>query len=103
MRQTELLLDAGILRAAKQLRRSSDYRGETWRPSRESVGFESPLVETQGTSGDDPETRQVEVVAELGAPLSDLQRTNASHTRRSHTFSIPVTADSQDSDPSSVE
>ena len=103
LHQTELLLDAGILRAAKQLRRSSDYRGETWRPSRETVGFDSPLVEIQVSEGDDPSTRQVKVIAELGAPLSDLQRTNASHTRRSHLFTVLITADSQDSNPSSVE
>ena len=67
------LLDAGILRAAKQLRLSDDYTGETWRPSRDSVGFDSPVVEIQVTSGSESETRNVEVVAELGAPLSDLQ------------------------------
>lgn len=103
LQQTELLLDAGILRAVKQLRRSEDYRGETWRPRRESVGFDSPMVEIQVTSGDDPVNRQVEVVAQLGAPLSDLPRTIASPTRRSHTFSVPIAADSQDSEPSSVE
>lgn len=103
MLQTELLLDAGILRAAKQLRSSADYRGETWRPSRESVGFESPMVEIQVTRRDDPATHQVKVVAQLGTPLSELQRTISSHTRRSHTFSVPIAADSQDSDPSSVE
>ena len=32
MLQTQLLLDAGILRAAAQLRSSPRYEGETWQP-----------------------------------------------------------------------
>ena len=103
LRQTELLLDAGILRAAMQLRSSTDYRGETWRPSRESVGFESPVVEIKVTDGDGPASRQVEIVAELGATLSEIARTNPSHTRRSHTFSVVVADTPSNSDSSSVE
>ena len=98
LRQTELLLDAGILRAAKQIRRSADYLGETWRPSQASVGFESPRVEIRVQPGDAPQTRLVEVIAELGSPLSDLERSNVSHTRRSHRFSVSVDGDSQESD-----
>lgn len=103
MLQTELLLDAGILRAAKQLRLSDDYTGETWRPSRDSVGFDSPVVQIQVTSGSESETRNVKVVAELGTPLSEIATTNVSHTRRSYTFSVPVAAVPQDSDSLRVE
>ena len=103
MRQTELLLDAGILRAAKRIRESDDYRGETWRPSRQSVGFDSPVVEIRVEDDDNQATRRIEVIAQLGTSLSELAHTNASQTRRSHHFSVPVTAISQDSDSSSVE
>lgn len=88
MYQTELLLDAGILRAATQLARSKTYRGEIWRPSQESVDFESPQVEIRVRAGDSPDSRQVEVVAQLGSPLSNLATSNVSLTRRSHSFSV---------------
>ena len=103
MRQTELLLDAGILRAARQLRRSIDYRGETWRPRRSTVGFESPVVEIRVIEAEDPRARQVEVLAQLGSPLADLQRSNPSQTNRSHKFLFMAATDSQDTDSSSVE
>jgi len=103
MRQTDLLLDAGILRAAKQLRQADDYQGETWRPSRESVGFDSPTVEIRVIPGEDGAAREVQVTAQLGTPLSELKRANASHTRRSHTFTVDLPPNSQDSDTSSVE
>ena len=32
LRQTELLCEAGVLRAARQFSLSSDYAGETWTP-----------------------------------------------------------------------
>jgi len=99
LRQTDLLLDAGILRASKQLRRSKEYQGETWRPDRESIGFESPLVEIQVRSGNDPAIRQVEVVAELGAKQNSQSRIRVPTTRRSHQFTVQVTANSQDSTP----
>jgi hypothetical protein len=109
MIQTELLLDAGILRAAKQLQISEDYQGETWQPSSEHVGFVAPLVEIRVTNQDDSATRSVEVIAQLGSPLENLERSNVSQTRRSRTFSIqlpdnsPSPATSQDSDSPSVE
>ena len=103
MRQTELLLDAGILRASRQLRRSIDYRGETWRPRRSTVGFESPVVEIRVIEAEDPRARQVEVLAQLGSPLADLQRSNPSQTNRSHKFLFMAATDSQDTDSSSVE
>lgn len=103
LRQTDLLLDAGILRASKQLRRSNEYRGETWRPGRDSVGFESPLVEIRVRAGNDPGIRQVEVVAHLGEQQNPQPGINASTTRRSHQFTVQVTANSQDSTTSSLE
>jgi hypothetical protein len=103
MRQTEFLLDAGILRAARQLRRSSDYRGETWRPRSSTVGFESPVVEIRVSEGEDPRARQVEVLAQVGSPLADLRRSNPSQTSRSYEFTFEAASDSQNTDSSSVE
>ncbi len=103
MRQTEFLLDAGILRAANQLRRSIDYRGETWRPRASTVGFESPVVEISVTAGEDRQALQVDVVARMGNPLDDLQRSNPSPTSRSHRFIFMAATDSQNTDSSSVE
>jgi hypothetical protein len=103
LRQTEFLLDAGILRAANQLRRSSDYRGETWRPRASTVGFESPVVEIRVKAGEDPQALQVEVLARMGSPLADLQRSNPSQTSRSHKFIFMAASDSQNTDSSSVE
>jgi hypothetical protein len=103
MRQTELLLDAGILRAAKQLRNAEDYRGETWRPSRDRVGFDSPLVQIQVRREPGSDRARIEVVAQLGSPVEDLQQANLSSTRRSHSFSVPLPQPSQDSESSSLE
>lgn len=88
MRQTELLLDAGVLRAASQLQRSDRYQGETWRPDSEWIPFDDPLVEIRilRVEKTDDSTR-VEVVATLGTQ-GDLKRSHASLTKRSHTFSI---------------
>lgn len=93
MRQTELLLDAGILRAAKQLRANPDYQGETWRLSVDSIGFESTAVEIRVNPDDDPQGRRVDVVASIGATGDSPKRTNQSQTRRSHTYSTQVAAE----------
>ena len=88
MRQTELLLEAGVLRAASQLQRSDRYQGETWRPESGLIRFEDPLVEirVRGVAKTNDSTR-VEVVATLRTQ-GDPKRGNASLTKRSHTFSI---------------
>ena len=87
MRQTELLLDAGVLRAASQLQLSDDYEGETWRPKGALDRFDNPLVEIRISSGEQQDdSRRVEVIASLGVS-DDPKRTNATLTRRTHTFS----------------
>jgi hypothetical protein len=90
MRQTELLLDAGVLRAASQLQLSDDYEGETWRPNGAIGRFGNPLVEIRISAGEKKgDSRHVEVIASLGIP-DDPQQINASLTRRTHTFSIEL-------------
>jgi hypothetical protein len=107
LRQTELLLDAGILRAARQLQKSPGFRGEVWRPEPSSVRFESPVVEIRITTADDPEVRLVDVIAQLGTAPETVDATGGSprfpHTRRSHSFSFRVTDQPENSDSPSVE
>ena len=80
LQQTELLLDAGILRAAEQLRNSDDYAGETWKPTQAFSNYESPIVEiainVQPDRDGNP-LRNITVVAKL---------TGEQTTQRSHQF-----------------
>ena len=90
MRQTELLLDAGVLRAARQLQLSGEYEGETWRPKDALDRFDNPLVEIRISAGEKKDnSSRVEVIAILGIP-DDPQQINATLTRRTHTFSIEL-------------
>ena len=102
MRQTELLLDAGVLRAASQLQRSDQYEGETWNPE-SLIGFQNPVVEIRILNDEKPnDSILVEVVASLGTPAGPKQ-IQASLTRRSHTFSIQHTETSPTLDSSTAE
>lgn len=103
MRQTELLLDAGVLRAAKQLQRSDDYQGETWQPSRDRVGFDSPTVTIDVQREPGSNLVQVQVVAQLGSPPQGLERANPSGTRRSHQFTTELPQSPQDNESPSLE
>ncbi len=102
MLQTELLLDAGVLRAAQQLELSADYQGESWRPVEAIESFETAVVvirvsdgqdagEQQGEQqGETPSAvrRRVLVTASLGVAVDDVRRSKASQTKRSHEFTI---------------
>ena len=82
LRQTELLLQAGIDRAAYRLARATDYRGETWDlPADEIVGRGDGRVTISASRSAGGEPWDVHVVAEY--PVGD-----ASSIRRSHTFTI---------------
>ena len=103
MRQTELLLDAGVLRAASQLQLSDDYEGETWRPKGALDRFDNPLVEIRISSGEQQgDSRRVEVIASLGIS-DDPKRINASLTRRTHTFSLELSDISTTPESSTAE
>lgn len=82
MRQTEFLMDAGVHRAAQQLRRSADYRGELWRPTAALTGFDDVRVEIEVSPTDEPDdSAQVRVVAKLTSGM-----VQPTATQRSHTF-----------------
>ena len=78
-RQTELLLQAGLERAAYRLATEPDYHGETWEPASQVLAGRGRItIETKSLSAGGP--ADVNVVAEfpVGSPRS---------VRRSHTFS----------------
>src|SRR5258708_3419668 len=83
LRETELILQAGVDRAAYRLAGDPDYHGETWRPTAEQIlgrGAGEVTIETSREAADKP--WQIRVVAEypLGGELS---------VRRSRTLLIP--------------
>ncbi len=61
MHQTQRLLDAGILRAAKQSKQAPDYTGETWRPSLQFAGQDAAAMVTISIADD-----HTSVTAKLG-------------------------------------
>lgn len=85
--QTEFLLDAGILRAAHQLKKSPKYVGESWQPSGAIDRFPNALVEIRVASSETDSTlSEVRVTASLGVALVDAQTSTASRTQRTYIF-----------------
>ena len=66
LRQTEYLLDAGVLRSAQQLKRSIDYRGETWKPTTETINHLNPTVIISVEKQNNSSQFRVSVTATLG-------------------------------------
>jgi hypothetical protein len=107
LRQTELLCQAGVLRAAQQLKKSDSYTGEQWRPR---LGLEPPshavgsaprggeaveaVVDIRVTAADDPQRRDVEVVA-----TCDPHVMSAGPMQRSHHFTFQISATSASENP----
>lgn len=91
MRQTELLLDAGILRAVSQLQRSDVYEGETWRPENAVDRFNHASVEIRifPSKQNRNDSRHIEVAASIGG-ADDPMQFNASRTLRTHTFIVEL-------------
>jgi hypothetical protein len=87
LRQTELLLDAGLRRAIKALSVDPDYQGERWALdpalSRFAGTFEGATVEIKASAQDGGQ-RVFEVTAAIG-PASN----PAYQTKRSHRFPYP--------------
>ena len=66
LRQTELLLAAGVQRAALQFQASSDYEGETWQLSPHTIpGIENAQVQIELASAEGDSSREVHVTARL--------------------------------------
>ncbi len=73
LRQTELVLEAGILRAREQLAANPEYEGETWQLSDSIVPGEIPATVEIAVdrAGDSP---RVGVTARLGVSPQIIQR-----------------------------
>ena len=86
LRQTELLLDAGIRRAVAAAR-DAEYEGETWNPV--SVEFSSVEIEVARRN----QKRVATVTARIGSrPTSEPDTpvvADPARTQRTHTFTIP--------------
>jgi hypothetical protein len=83
LRQCELLLEAGVERAAFRLASEADYRGETWAvPADSVVGSGEGQVTIAATRAADDQPWQLSVAAEY--PLG-----SDSSIRRSRTVFVP--------------
>lgn len=82
LRQVELLLEAGLDRAAFQLASNDDYEGETWRiPASDLLGASDAEVVIVAERPTDAEPWQVRVAAEY--PLGTV-----ASIRRTRTFQV---------------
>ncbi len=86
LRQTELLCEAGVLRATQQLRDDEAYRGERWSPPIASEIYHSPnvLIEVARNKDDSSSEALIKVVAQLDSHLD-----HVGPMQRSHQFTIP--------------
>jgi hypothetical protein len=84
LRQTELLLEAGLDRAASALGRSADYRGETWNVrAADILGHGEGQVVIELKDNKDASDRHVHITAEY-------PRGSERSVRRSGDFTINV-------------
>lgn len=93
VRQTDYLLDAGILLASNRLQDSPDYKGETWEPSDAVPGFHQAKVVINVTH-DDQSSLGIEVIASLANRPTGSDRKGAFLTQRSHRWSFNPTLSS---------
>ena len=83
LRQTELLLTAGIQRATEKLAQDSSYEGERWQLSSTVFpNYEKAEVDILGTPAANGTSRMIRVIARLS--VSDSQV-----LQRSHSFVVP--------------
>lgn len=92
LRQTQYLLDAGVLRCARQLQASPEYRGETWHPDLESLERFNPEVVIAAVETEQSGVLQVTVVAQMGNPGTDAGPLNHLKTKRTHQFKYRLEA-----------
>ena len=84
LRQVELLLEAGVARAAKRLAIDPDYTGESWQLSPGTLTCaEQAEVNISVTTEGETWPPQATIVATLGTA-------DTVHMKRTHTFAIDV-------------
>ena len=79
--QTDLLCEAGVLRAKQQFNKSPDYVGEKWTPNLGVASFEYASIEIRikPVSGE-ANLKQAEVIASLASSEDSNDRMQRSHT-----------------------
>lgn len=94
LRQTELLCEAGVMRAARGLQANSDYEGERWTPNISDSLWPDAVVTISIKGSEEAGLSSVQVVASLGSEahfVNPMQRT--------HVFTIetptPSTSETQ--------
>ncbi len=93
LRQTELLCEAGVMRAMTQLQRSGSYEGEQWHPDLNLENYHHASVEIAIKSGASPESasekvaKRVTVTARLDSNLD-----HDGPMQRTHQFDVPIQA-----------
>ena len=85
LRQTELLLEAGVRRAAAQLNDNREYEGEEWEAS--PISGLAPVVRIKVTSNADS-SNEIEVIATLGVRDDGGRYRESTKTQRSHRFRV---------------
>lgn len=89
LRQTELLCEAGVMRAAHQLKTSTTYEGETWTPKLNDTAWDDASVDINVTPSTDSTSQRIEVVARLGSKMHQVDA-----MQRSHTFMLQASTSS---------
>ncbi len=91
LRQTELLCEAGVSRAAKQLEKSPAYLGEQWRPDLGLDNYHDAVVEIKVIDVDldsrelNHSSKSVTVIAKLDSYLDQ-----DGPMQRTHRFTVPL-------------
>lgn len=82
--QTEFLCEAGVRRAVQQLKKSAEYKGETWLPKLGATSYEHAAIKIKiEPAKEDANSLRAEVVASI----ADSANSN-NQMQRSHTFFI---------------
>ena len=81
MRQTQLLVEAGALRAIEKLRQSDDFEGEIWKPKIANSGDLNASVQIKAepsNSQDAVDDRKITIIAKLETCERSTQTTQRS-------------------------
>ena len=92
LRQTQYLLDAGVLLCAKQLKASTEYRGETWRPKIQSLQRLNPEITITVQQTQQSRVLQITVVAQTGNHSTDAESLDHRKIKRTHQFDYRLDA-----------
>lgn len=92
LEQTRWLLEAGMNRAASQLRQQSEYEGETWLVDPALTAYTGAIIEIAVTGDDVPENNvRLQVTARIPA-----QDPASKPTQRSETVIVPISKTDSD-------